>query len=407
MSAPRGPYAGVRVLDLSRVLAGPYATLVLGDLGAEVIKIESPHGGDDARHFLPPERDGVSAYFLSVNRNKKSVVIDLKAPGARELFLRLAAEADVVVENFRTGVVERLGIDYPAVRSVNPGIIYCSISGYGRTGSHAQVPGYDPTAQAESGLMSMSGDPHGPATRIGVSLVDMVAGLFAAQSISAALLHRRDSARGQHLEVSLFDTALNMLVNAGATYLVTGENPTRAGSGSQVARPSGLFRAADRELMITVASDQMFARLCREVLERSDLAEDPAFATNPQRIRNWPALETALQETFATRTLAQWMTRLRDAGVPAAAINTVAEALEAPLVDERGLIRPAPHSTLGPVPTLVSPMRLGLTPTVDPVAAPVLGEHTASVLTDVLGLDPERIAQLTSSGVVSDGVRHG
>ena len=275
-----GPYTGIRVLDLTRVLAGPYATLVLADLGADVIKIENTQGGDDSRQFQPPTVGDIATYFLSVNRNKKSVAIDLKRDAGRALFLTLAQQSDVVVENYRTGVVERLGIDYDSVKAVNPDVIYCSVSGYGRTGSKAMVAGYDPTSQAESGLMSMSGEPDGQPTRIGISHVDMMTGLFAAQAISAALWHRRSGGGGQRIETCLFDTALNMLINFGATQLLTGDNPSRSGNGSPVAHPSGVYRAQDGDFMITVASDRLFYNFCYDVMERPELVDDPDYESN-------------------------------------------------------------------------------------------------------------------------------
>ncbi len=294
------PYTGIRVLDLSRVLAGPYATLVLADLGAEVIKIENTLGGDDSRQFQPPVIHDISTYFLSVNRNKKSVAIDLKRDAGRQLFLELARQSDVVVENFRTGVVDRLGIDYESVTAINPDIIYCSISGYGRTGSHAMVPGYDPTTQAESGLMSMNGEPDGAPTRSGTSHVDMVTGMFAAQAISAALWHRQSGGGGQQVEVCLFDAALNMLINHSATHLLTGDNPSRVGNGTPVAQPSGVFKAQDGDLMITVGSDRLFQRFCDEVLEQPDLVANPDFASNPQRIVNAAQLGDLINGFCAT-----------------------------------------------------------------------------------------------------------
>ena len=401
MSAPASAYAGVRILDLSRILAGPYASLVLADLGAEIIKIESPAGGDDSRAFLPPGRDGVSAYFLCANRNKKSVAIDLKASAGRELLLALAEHSDVLIENFRSGVVERLGVDAETVRGRNPRLVYCSVSGYGREGSHGRYPGYDPVAQAESGLMSMSGERDGPPVRTGPALVDMVAGLHAAQAIAAALYHRRDSGEGQRIEVSLYDTGINMLLNHGAGYLLTGECPTRAGNGSQVAQPAGNYPTADGDIMLTVGSDRLFRDLCESVLGRPDLSADPRFATNSDRVENRAALDTALAAVLVTRPRVAWMERLREAGVPAGEIATVAEALESPLTAERGLVVDATHASLGTVRTIASPMRLTGTPVVSPRGAPRLGEHTDEVLDVVLGLDAARIAALREAGIVA------
>ena len=394
------PYAGIRVLDLTRVLAGPFATLVLADLGAEVIKIENTVGGDDARQFQPPVIHDISTYFLSFNRNKKSVAIDLKRDAGRQLFLDLARHSDVVIENFRTGVVDRLGIDYASVKAINEDIIYCSISGYGRTGSQAMTPGYDPTMQAESGLMSISGEPDGPPTRIGASHVDMTTGLFAAQAISAALWHRRSGGGGQQIEVCLFDTALNMLLNYGATHLLTGDNPSRVGNGTPVAKPSGVYQAKDGDLMITVGSDRLFHSLC-SVLNRPDLTDHPDYVSNPQRIRHEKRLDELLNAEFATQSRDHWLARLRDAGVPCAPISTIKEAFGQDLVAERELVQQASHASLGDVPSLASPMRLSATPAAAPVGAPLLGQHTEQVLREICGLDAERIVALAADGTIA------
>ena len=397
-----GPYSGIRILDLSRVLAGPYATLVLADLGAEVIKVENSDGGDDSRQFKPPSVGDTSAYFLAMNRNKKSIAIDLKRTEGREVFLRMAANCDVVVENFRSGVVERLGIDYPAVKAVNPAVIYCSISGYGRTGSHARVPGYDPVAQAECGLMSMNGEADGPPTRSGASHVDMVTGLFAAQAISAALWHRRETSpdTGQRIEVCLFDTALNMLLNYGASHLMLNDEPSRSGSGSPVAQPSGTYSAQDGDLMLTVGSERVFQAFCNDVLERPDIATDSRFKNNPDRIAHTVELDQVLNEALGARPRNYWLTRLRQAGVPSAPINSVREALDHDLVAERDLVQTVEHLTLGRLPSLASPMRLEQTPVQPPRAAPLLGQHSEALLAELADLDGEAIASLLAGGAV-------
>ncbi len=399
MNAPALPYTGIRILDLTQVLAGPYATLVLADLGAEVIKIENTEGGDDARQFQPPVIHDIATYFLSFNRNKKSVAMDLKRDASRQIFLALARHSDVVIENFRTGVVERLGIDYDAVKAVNEEIIYCSISGYGRTGTHAMTPGYDPTIQAESGLMSMNGDPDGPPFRSGASHVDMTTGMFAAQAISAALWHRRSGGGGQKLEVCLFDTALNMLLNYGPTHLLTGDNPIRVGNGTPVAQPSGVYQARDGDLMITVGSDRLFRSLC-EVIQRLDLVDHPDYVSNPLRIQNKVHLGALINAEFATQSRDYWLAKLREAGVPCAPINTVADAFAHEVVAERELVQPALHASLGGISSLASPIRFSATPIAPPVGAPLLGQHTEEVLREIGGLDADRIAALAADGTV-------
>jgi crotonobetainyl-CoA:carnitine CoA-transferase CaiB-like acyl-CoA transferase len=398
--APKTPMGGFRVLDLSRILAGPYATMVLGDLGAEVIKIERPDGGDDTRAFLPPETAGISTYFLTVNRNKKSVTLDLSRHEGRDAFLTLAAEADVIVENYRTGVTQRLGIDYDAVRQVNPSIIYASISGYGRDGPAAMRPAVDPILQAESGLMTLTGEADGAPMRTGVSLVDVVAGLFAAQAISAALLHRQSSGEGQFLEVALYDSAVAMLANFSGNYLLAGSEPRRVGNGNQVAQPVGLFHAADGDFMLAVTSNRLFRRLAETVLRRPALADDPAFADTSARLRNGSRLIALMNEIFATGPVSQWLDRLSEAGIPAGRIQSVAEALDAPLTKARGLIENQQHTTLGTIPTLASPMRLAKTPVSVSTGAPLLGEHTETVLREIGGFDDTAIAALRAAGIL-------
>jgi crotonobetainyl-CoA:carnitine CoA-transferase CaiB-like acyl-CoA transferase len=257
------PLAGVTVLDLSRVLAGPYCSLLLADMGAEVIKIEKPDGGDDSRQFSLPNVDGHSVYFLTMNRNKKSVALDLKQPEARDAFLKMVAGADIVLENFRTGVMERLGLGYDTLRVLKPSLVYCAISGYGRDGPNVDVPGYDPVAQAESGLMSMTGEPDGAAMRTGPSIVDMVCGMFAAQAITAALRSAERTGEGRFVEASLHETGLNMLLNFAGSYLMTGVPPTRAGNTNQVAQPAGVYEAEDGPIMVTAGTNDQFSSVPR------------------------------------------------------------------------------------------------------------------------------------------------
>ncbi len=399
MSLPL-PLAGIRVLDLSRVLAGPYCALMLADMGADVIKIENPDGGDDSRSFSVPNVDGHSIYFLSVNRNKRSVAIDLKATEGKAAFLKLVAKADVVVENFRTGVMERLGLGYETLKEHRPSLIYCAISGYGRDGPNVNVPGYDPVAQAETGLMSMIGEPDGEPMRTGPSLVDMVCGLFSANAIVSALHHTQRTGEGRFIETTLFETGLNMLVNFASAHLIAGDEPTRTGNVNQVAQPGGTFTAADGAIMITVGNNRQFERLCRQVLDAPHLSEDPRYRDNPARVRNRNALRDDLNAILGRQSREYWMSRLRAAEVPSGAVATVREALNSELVDARSVIRELSHSGLGSYRGLINPARLHDTEAVAAQGAPLLGEHTYEILRDVAGFSTEEIGTLERNGVV-------
>ena len=396
----RAALGGKTVLDFTRVLAGPYCTMNLADLGAEVIKIENPNGGDETRRFRPPDVAGESTYFLHVNRNKRSAVLDLSKPEGKAAALTLAARADVLVENFRPGVMGRLGLDYDSVRAVNPGVVYCSISGYGSEGPLATRAGLDPVIQGECGLMALTGEPDGEFMRIGVSLVDAMTGLFASQGILAALLARGKGGAGQRLEVSLFDTGVNMLVNFAAGYLMAGVEPPRAGNGNVVAQPAGVFEAADGPFILTCANDTAYERLCRDVLGRPGLIEDPRFATIALRLENERVLSTALNEALAERPRAEWITRLREAGIPAGEVRKVSEALTSPEFESRGMVAIAEHPTAGPLPLLRSPLRLAGTPIREPEPAPTFGQHTESVLRSLAGYDDAGIDALRAAGAI-------
>lgn len=391
------PLEGIRVLDLSRVLAGPYAGLMLADMGAEVIKIENPEHGDDSRTFTRPSHNGHAVYFLTVNRNKKSVALDLKAPAGREAFLKLVAKADVVIENFRTGVMERLNIDYDTLKTIRPGLIFCSISGYGRDGPNVNVPGYDPVAQAESGLMAMTGAADGEPTRIGISLVDMCSGLYASNAISAALRHKERTGEGRFIEVSLFETGLNMLVNFGEQYLTTGIEPSRVGNTNQIAQPAGVFEALDGPFMVTIGNDAQYLRLCIDV-GRPELATDPRFATNDARVTNTADIREIFGAIFKDLPRADWIARLREAGVPCGAVATVAEALDSELTAARGTVQPVTHTGMGSYRAVMTPPRFHDTKPVSLEGAALLGEHTRQVLRDVAGMPEAEITALINAG---------
>ncbi len=394
------PLKGVRVLDLSRVLAGPYCTLTLADLGADVIKIENPAGGDEARGFQPmhPQDRTQSVYFLNINRNKRSVALDLKDAGAKAAFLKLVEKADVVVENYRTGVMERLGLGYETLKARRPSLVYCAISGYGRNGPNVEVPGYDPIAQAESGFMSLIGEPEHPPVRTGPSIVDMVTGLFASQAITAALRHAALTGEGRFIEATLQESALNMLLNFGAMHLMMGANPTRSGNTNQVVQPAALFEAADGPFVLAITNDRQFRSLAREILMRPELAEDARFETNGARVANGAELRALLAEAFKSQPRAMLIERLREAGVATGAVATVAEALSSELVAARGAVGTYQHATLASYRAVKGPARLHDTAALPPNGAPLLGQHTREVLGELAGLDGAAIGALLQSG---------
>jgi CoA:oxalate CoA-transferase len=334
--APAGPFAGLLVLDLTRVLAGPFCTMLLAELGARVIKIENPAGGDDARHF-EPFVDGRSAYFLSLNRGKESIALDLKAPADREVFLELVRRGDVLAENFRPGTLERLGLGYEQLREVNPRLIYAAVSGFGHTGPWSGRPAYDVIVQALGGLMSLTGPPGGPATKAGTSVGDITGGLFAAIGIAGALYHRERTGRGLKVDVSMLDGQIAILESAVVRYALTGEAPRPLGNRHPSIAPFEAYAAADRPLVIAAGNDALFGKLCR-ALGRPDLADDPRFRTNPDRMRHVEALKEALDGVLGQAPAAHWLGVLETAGVPCAPVNTVADAVEHPQVQARNMI---------------------------------------------------------------------
>ena len=396
MSQPANapPLTGVRVVDLSRVLAGPYATMTLADLGADVVKIEHPAGGDETRTWGPPFAGGESAYFLSVNRGKRSVALDLKDPEGRDIALELCARADVVIENFRPGGAARLGLDYEAVQARRPDVVYCTISGFGsrEPGDRA---GYDFTVQAESGLMAITGEPDGEPVKVGVAIVDVLTGLNAATAILAAL-HRRDvTGEGDRVEVSLLDTAFAALVNVGTNALLTGEEPQRYGNAHPSIVPYQPFRAADGWIAVAAANDGLYSKLCLAI-ERPDLAVDERYATNELRVLNREPLLAELQSVFAGRAAEEWEGLLLASGVPAGSIRRVGEALRA----GQARTRLVDHPTAGAVELVGPPFELESAMLGASTPPPLLGQHTAEVLAE-LGIDDERLASLEERGVIA------
>ena len=368
----------VIVLDLSRVLAGPYCTMILGDLGATIIKVEQPGNGDDTRHFGPPYITGESAYYLGLNRNKYSIQLDFSKPEGKERLLKLVSTATVLVENFRPGSLERQGLGYEALRAINPGLIYCSISGYGQTGPYALRPGYDFVAQAESGLMSVTGEIDGDPQRVGSPVGDVSAGMFACMSILAALRVRDHTGKGQHIDISLLETTMSLLSNVSSNYLISGEEAQRFGNGHPNIVPYQAFHTKDGYVVVSCGNDRLYQVLC-QLLEREDLATDPRFATNPQRVRNRQELVPVLQGEFLRRKTDEWLPQLRAAGIPCGPINTVSQIYNDPHIQAREFVWECEHPTAGRIKLSGSPIHLSETPTRLYKAPPLLGEDDDKV----------------------------
>src|SRR5579862_122629 len=335
----------IRVLDLTRVLAGPFCTMVLGDLGAEVLKVEEPSRGDDSRHWGPPYVGPLSAYFIAVNRNKRSLGIDLREPDGQALIRQLAGISDVVIENFRPTTMERWGLGYETLREINPGLVYCSITGFGSDGSHGHLPGYDTIVEALSGLMSITGPPEGPPSKVGVAIIDVVTGLFAAVSILAALEARRSSNEGQRVEVALLDVAFASLVNVAASYLASGAPPARYGNDHMSIAPFGVVVTSDGDLMLAVGNDAQWQAFAGVV--DPPLGADPQFRTNELRVQNRAQLDAALADAMRAKDTKSWCAELAAVGVPAAPVLTVADALSAEELRVRNVIQSVTHSAVG------------------------------------------------------------
>lgn len=395
--------AGIRVLDFSRVLAGPLCSMILGDLGAEVIKVENPRRGDDTREWGPPwagdDGERQSAYFLSVNRNKRSMTLNLKSDAGRAIARELAAKSDVVLENFKQGQMARFGLGYDDLREANPRLVYASITGYGQTGLYQERPGYDYVIQAMSGLMSITGPTDGQPHKVGVAISDVIAGLFAANAIQAALLHSQRTGQGQSIDISLLDTQIAALVNIASNYLVSGDTPPRLGNLHPNIVPYQTFRAADGEFVLAVGNDGQFQRLC-DLLEHPELAGDERYATNPARVANRDALVATLEELFVQQPRQQWIDRLLAAGIPAGPINDVAEALNDPHVQARGLVQQIDLHNGSLLKFVGSPLKLSATPPSVRNAPPTLGQHTDAILREVLGYDDAAIQRAREAGAL-------
>lgn len=382
--------SSIRVLDFSRVLAGPFCTMMLGDLGADVIKVENPARGDDTRQWGPPWLGEQSAYFLSVNRNKRSITLNLKTPAGQEIARRLVAVSHIVVENFKPGEMARFGLSYEELRQINPALVYCSISGFGQTGPYSDQPGYDFAIQAMSGLMSITGAADGEPMKVGVAISDVITGLFAASSILAALRHSEQTGEGQHLDVSLLDSQIAALVNIAGNYLISDQPPQRLGNEHPNIVPYQTFRAADREFAVAVGNDRQFTQLCA-LIERPDLAADSRYSTNPARVANRISLIAELQAIFERRSSDKWVSELLALGIPAAPINDIPTILNDPHVQSRGLVY---DQFIGP------PVKFSATPAEVRLPPPSLGDHTGEVLREVLELDEAIIATYHAEGVI-------
>jgi len=399
-----GPLAGIRVLDLSRVLAGPWATQLLGDYGAEVVKVERPGQGDDTRTWGPPWLgDGgrrESAYFLSTNRNKRSIAIDLSCSEGRDLLRGLAAEADVLIENFKAGTMRNWGLDADSLRDANPALVYCSISAYALDSSRAGEPGYDAMIQASGGLMSITGDADGgEPQKVGVAIADIMCGMYAASAIAAALVARERSGRGQAIEVPLYDSQVAWLANQAMNYLVGGAVPGRLGTAHPNIVPYQAFAANDGSFMLAVGNDRQFAA-CARCCSLPELADDPRFRRNEDRLENRDALVAVLSAAFRTRSCEHWVRELTAAGVPASPINDLAAVFSSRYAEERAFVRHVAHRYDPALATVANPVRFAATPVAYDLAPPLLGEHTEAVLADWLGYSADAIRQLRKTGAI-------
>jgi crotonobetainyl-CoA:carnitine CoA-transferase CaiB-like acyl-CoA transferase len=393
-----GPLAGYRVLDLARILSGPYCTMMLGDFGAEIIKVERPGAGDDTRHWGPPFVAGESAYYLSINRNKRSITVDFGQEAGREIVYALARTADVAIENFRPGTADRIGIGYERLRQENPRIVYCSISGFGQEGPYRDYPGYDALAQAMSGMMSISGEPDGTPMKHGMSIADIGAGMWAAFAIVSALLARERTGEGQAIDISLLDAQLSWLTYAAGNFFATGENPGRFGSAHPSIVPYQPFATADGYLMLAVGNDRLWQRFC-DIVGEPELATQPGFATSAERVINREAVIDRIAAIMRKRTTEEWLRMLGEAGIPAGPINTVAQALTDPHVLAREVVVTLDHPMAGQVRATGIPAKLSATPGEVQSAPPLLGEHTDEVLGS-LGYGARDIARLRDDGVI-------
>ncbi|MHA2282226.1 MAG: CaiB/BaiF CoA transferase family protein [Promethearchaeota archaeon] len=376
------PLEGIKVLDLSRALAGPYCTMMLADMGAEVIKLEMPERGDDSRAWGPPFKEGESAYFMSINRNKKSMTLNLKKEKAIEVIHKLIEKSDILLENFRPGTMERLKLSYKDVKRINPKIIYCSISGFGQDGPYRLLPGMDQVLQGMGGLMSITGEPEGPPIKVGVAVADIAGGMFAAYGIMVALFNREKTGKGQKIDNSLLDNQIAWLTYRAGSFFMSGEIPKPLGSGHPVIVPYQAFKAKDSYFNLAVGNDQLWEKFCKAVgLE--DIIKDPKYATNSMRVENRQELEKVIQELISTKDAEVWLNILNDAGVPCGPIYTMDKLFSDPQVLHRKMVQELDHPTVGTIKVTGIPIKLSDTPGEILTAPPVLGQHTKDILKEL------------------------
>ena len=402
MTEPTGPLKDVKVFDLTRVLAGPTCVQMLADLGADVIKIEKPGSGDDTRGFAPPFMPGTkeSAYFVGANRNKRSVTLDIAKAEGQEIALKLIAQSDILVENFKVGALAKYGLGYGQLREKFPGLIYCSITGFGQTGPYAERPGYDSLIQAMGGVMSLTGEPDGQPQKVGIPLADLFAGLYGCIGILAALRHRDATSRGQQIDIGMLDTHVAWLANQGMNYLATGENPPRLGNQHPNIVPYQVFPTGDGYVVLSIGNDPTFKRFC-ESFGLDDLPADPRFATNAARVENRQLVTDTLTPVMKTRTTAEWVERLEALKIGCGPINTLREVFADPQAQARGVVVHMPHAaTPTGVDVIANPVRLSETPPDYRLPPPLLGQHTDEVLSERLGLDGAQLAVLRANDVI-------
>lgn len=391
------PLQNIRVLDLSRVLAGPYCTMVLGDLGAQVIKVEPPEG-DETRGWGPPFAGGESAYYLCVNRNKRGMVVNLKTDEGKNILRELALKSDVLVENFRPGTLKKFGLDYAALRGLNPGLVYCSITGFGQTGPLKDMPGYDFMIQAMGGIMSVTGEPEGEPMKVGVAVADLFAGQNAVISILAALQARNITGEGQFIDIALFDSQLGWLANVASNFLISGKNPNRYGNAHANIVPYQSFQARDGWFVAAVGNDRQFEAFCR-IIGRPEIAVDERFSTNSARVRNRETLIPMLEPIFLEKTVSEWLS-LIGGQFPCGPINDLEQVFSMPHVQERGMLVRMEHPTIGSLPQVGSPLKMEGTPVAYRLPPPLMGQHTSGILKEMLGFSDETVSLLMESGCV-------
>ena len=400
------PLEGIRVLDLTRAMAGPYCTMMLGDLGADVIKVERPITGDESRGWGPPffgrpyhDRPGESAYFASANRNKRSLTLDLKSDEGVDIVLRLVKESDILVENFRTGTLDRMGLGYARLKELYPMLIFCSISGYGRTGPQAERAGYDVIIQAEGGMMGITGPVPGPPSRVGVPIVDITTGMFASNAILAALHARELTGEGQMIDVSLLDTQVALLTNQASNYLISGKPSPRMGNAHPNLTPYEAFQARDGWFVVGVANAGQWAKLC-EVLNQPELEDDPHFKTNDAWVANREELNDIINQAFGSGDVSAWIAQLTEAGLPCGPINTIPEVFDHPQAETRGFILGSEHSSGEKIKLTGFPYQFSQTPAELHRPPPTLGEHTEQILEEILGFSEDEISRLRENKTV-------